>query len=138
MMTQAPEIYCSCVVAVPNAGSSAVVCAPTSSGKTFISSYIIEQVLKPPCTPVTAAASNRSKANRVGTGNSGSSSIVPGSVSDGIVVIVLPTKALVNQLAAQVSVGERSMLAAKWKHVGPYSGVMCVHTALLGHGPQRT
>lgn len=73
-------------------GSSAVVCAPTSSGKTFISSYVIQQVLKP---PVNAGATHKAK----GASNSSSG---PGSVSDGVVVIVLPTKALVNQLAAQV------------------------------------
>lgn len=51
-------------------GSSAVICAPTSSGKTFISSYVMESVLR--------------------------------SSSDGRVVFLAPTKALVNQVAAQV------------------------------------
>jgi len=51
-------------------GSSAVICAPTSSGKTFISSYVMESVLR--------------------------------SGDEGRVVFLAPTKALVNQVAAQV------------------------------------
>ena len=50
------------------AGSSAIISAPTSAGKTFISSYVI------------------AKAKEAGEK----------------VVIVLPTKALVNQVTAQV------------------------------------
>ena len=49
---------------------SALVCAPTSSGKTFISSYCMHSVIS--------------------------------SSKDGRVVFVAPTKALVNQVAAQV------------------------------------
>lgn len=85
-----------------DAGSSAVVCAPTSSGKTFISSYVIQKVLKPPHAPASSAGS-RTKTSKAPSGSSSSNG--RGSVSDGVVVIVLPTKALVNQLAAQVSQG---------------------------------
>ena len=52
--------------------ASCVVCAPTSSGKTFISSYCMETVLQDP------------------------------TCKDGKVVVVCPTKALVNQTSAQV------------------------------------
>lgn len=55
-----------------DANRSAVVCAPTSSGKTFISSYCIDRV---------------SKADE-----------------EGVAVFVAPTKALVNQVAAQVRI----------------------------------
>lgn len=53
-----------------DARESCVICAPTSSGKTFISSFCMDRVLR--------------------------------SSKDGIVVFVAPTKALVNQTAAQV------------------------------------
>ena len=116
-----------------------MVCAPTSSGKTFISSYVIQQVLKPEASaaaaaaaaqaalagPHSAAAAGSSKqlsanraskghktyaADRKGTSDIAAASIATastaaagsGPTSDGVVVIVLPTKALVNQLAAQV------------------------------------
>ena len=65
-----PDLWQRSVLDVIDAGASAVVCAPTSSGKTFISSYCMDRVLR------------QSK--------------------DGIVVFVAPTKALVNQTAAQV------------------------------------
>lgn len=52
-----------------DARESCVICAPTSSGKTFISSFCMDRVLR--------------------------------STKDGIVVFVAPTKALVNQTAAQ-------------------------------------
>lgn len=55
-----------------DAGSSALIVAPTSSGKTFISSYCINSVVARPEDP------------------------------EGIVVFVAPNKALVNQVAAQV------------------------------------
>ncbi|KAK9808714.1 hypothetical protein WJX72_002409 [[Myrmecia] bisecta] len=66
-----PDMWQRDVLDVIDAGKSAVVCAPTSSGKTFISVYCMETVLK-------------------------------GPVKDGILVFVAPTKALVNQVAAQV------------------------------------
>ncbi len=59
-------------------GSSALVCAPTSSGKTFVSSYVVQRCL-----------------------NEG---------DEGWVAMVLPTKALVNQVSAQVSSRGRSMV----------------------------
>ena len=65
-----PDLWQRSVLDVIDADASAVVCAPTSSGKTFISSYCMDRVLR------------QSK--------------------DGIVVFVAPTKALVNQTAAQV------------------------------------
>lgn len=64
--------------------ASCVVCAPTSSGKTFISSYCMETVLEDP------------------------------TCKDGKVVVVCPTKALVNQTSAQVRV--------------VYVYVVCTHT----------
>lgn len=111
-------------------GSCAVVTAPTSSGKTFISSYVIQQVLKPEASAAAAAAavgpsgtsdssrsSNKGKLDRglskgskdvAGAEQSGqqlatvAAAACAGPTSEGVVVIVLPTKALVNQLAAQV------------------------------------
>lgn len=65
-----PDLWQRSVLDVIDADASAVVCAPTSSGKTFISSYCMDKVLR------------QSK--------------------DGIVVFVAPTKASVNQTAAQV------------------------------------
>ena len=67
-----PDPWQQKVLDVIDQGASALVCAPTSSGKTFISNYVICKVL--------AESSN------------------------GIVVFVAPTKALVNQVQAQVSV----------------------------------
>ena len=58
-------------------GSSALIVAPTSSGKTFISSYCINSVVKAEGDP------------------------------QGLVVFVAPTKALVNQVAAQVGQGRQ-------------------------------
>lgn len=107
-----------------SAGSCAVVCAPTSSGKTFISSYVIQQVLKPQASvtaaatqaavpslrsskgarnpvPSTAAGDARSDA-AAGQLAAAAAAASAGPTSEGVVVIVLPTKALVNQLAAQV------------------------------------
>lgn len=110
-----------------SAGSCAVVCAPTSSGKTFISSYVIQQVLKPqgsasasasaatqavapslrssktarnpaPCTAAGDAQSDAAAGQLAAAAGAASA----GPTSEGVVVIVLPTKALVNQLAAQV------------------------------------
>jgi replicative superfamily II helicase len=115
-------------------GSCAVVTAPTSSGKTFISSYCIQQVLKPEASAAAAAAaaagpsgttdssrsSNKGKLDRwLSKGSKDVAGAEPqrqsgqqlatvaaaacaGPTSEGVVVIVLPTKALVNQLAAQV------------------------------------
>lgn len=78
-----------------DAQSSVVVCAPTSAGKTFISYYCMDCVLK-------------------------------GS-KDGKVVFVAPTKALVNQVVAQVR---------KWRIddniLCPYAPCAChLHTGIL-------
>lgn len=120
---------------VLHAGSCAVVCAPTSSGKTFISSYVIQQVLRPEASAAAAAAAQAAAQCPAGSSitlhradskgaamNSvrGSRGVEGGGVdaqavtlaavaaaassgptSEGV-VLVLPTKALVNQLAAQV------------------------------------
>ena len=69
-----PDIWQREVLDTIDARASCVICAPTSSGKTFISSYCIDRVLK--------------------------------ESRDGIVVFVAPTKALVNQTAAQVSLAD--------------------------------
>lgn len=66
-----PDLWQREVLDATDDKASCVVCAPTSSGKTFISSYCIDRVLK--------------------------------ESTEGIVVFVAPTKALVNQTAAQVS-----------------------------------
>ena len=66
-----PDLWQRKVLDAIDADASSVVCAPTSSGKTFISSYCMDRILR------------QSK--------------------DGIVVFVAPTKALVNQTAAQVT-----------------------------------
>ncbi|MCJ1308067.1 hypothetical protein MMC25_001718 [Agyrium rufum] len=73
-----------------DAGNSLFVVAPTSSGKTFISFYAIEKVLR---------------AN-----------------DDGVVVYIAPTKALVNQIAAEVQ--------ARFKKTFKYAGksVYAIHT----------
>ena len=69
-----PDMWQRKVLDAIDAGASSVICAPTSSGKTFISSYCMDRVL----------SNVKDK--------------------DGVVVFVAPTKALVNQTAAQVSV----------------------------------
>jgi ERCC4-related helicase len=113
-----------------------VVCAPTSSGKTFISSYVIQQVLRPQESAAAAtAAAAAAAAAKATTGRSSGLAAVSNNSKQkhntkrgqctgkrdmsidsvvlpqaslgaagraGVVVIVLPTKALVNQLAAQV------------------------------------
>lgn len=66
-----PDAWQRRVLDAIDASESCVMCAPTSSGKTFISSFCMDRVLKSP---------------------------------DGIVVFVAPTKALVNQTAAQVCI----------------------------------
>lgn len=70
-------------------GSSAVVSAPTSSGETFISSYVIQKVLDADDKAV--------------------EKLHEGARGGGIVVMVLPTKALVHQVAAQVSERNRAI-----------------------------
>jgi thiamine pyrophosphate-dependent acetolactate synthase large subunit-like protein len=112
-----------------HAGACAVVCAPTSSGKTFISSYVIQQVLRPAESAAAAAAAAVGRCSGTPAANSSSSkhktskkqqqqqqqqqgveaaagiaspAVLGAAGRPGVVVIVLPTKALVNQLAAQV------------------------------------
>ena len=68
-----PDVWQRRVLDAIDDRASCVVCAPTSSGKTFISSYCMASVLE------------------------------DATFRDGIVVIVCPTKALVNQTSAQVS-----------------------------------
>lgn len=68
-----PDVWQRHVLDVIDDRASCVVCAPTSSGKTFISSYCMASVLE------------------------------DADYRDGKVVIVCPTKALVNQTSAQVS-----------------------------------
>lgn len=71
-------------------------CAPTSSGKTFISYYCMEKVL------------NRLSGLYLGIRSTHLSSSllcfcqVLSESEDGVVVYVSPTKALVNQVAAEV------------------------------------
>lgn len=133
-------------------GSSAVVCAPTSSGKTFISSYVIQQVLDPERSAAAAAAakaakassSNRSMAWAGGSGSKGgqarkgSTQVAAASLAggapvgaaakEGRVVIVLPTKALVNQLAAQVWQGAvgKGVAAFHTPRAGPVWFIGCL------------
>lgn len=72
VVTFNPDFWQRQVLDAIDAGASSVICAPTSSGKTFISSYCMDRVLN--------------------------------SLQDkeGVVVFVAPTKALVNQTAAEV------------------------------------
>lgn len=71
VMSFNPDTWQREVLDTIDARASCVICAPTSSGKTFISTYCIDRVMR--------------------------------ESKDGIVVFVAPTKALVNQTAAQVS-----------------------------------
>jgi hypothetical protein len=73
-----------------DADNSVFVVAPTSAGKTFISFYAMEQVLR--------------------------------ADDDGVLVYVAPTKALVNQIAAEIF----GRFNKNYKHGG--SGVWAVHT----------
>lgn len=68
-----PDLWQRKLLDAVDAGASAVISAPTSSGKTFISSYVIQKVLD---------------------------ADIDGD--NGIVCVVVPTKALVHQVAAQV------------------------------------
>ncbi|KAI9838157.1 MAG: hypothetical protein M1837_002619 [Sclerophora amabilis] len=74
-----------------DAGRSLFVVAPTSAGKTFISFYAMEQVLR--------------------------------SGDDGILVYVAPTKALVNQIAAEI----HARFSKKFRH-GQAKSVWAIHT----------
>lgn len=80
-----------------DARASCVMCAPTSSGKTFISSYCIDRVMR--------------------------------ESTDGVVVFVAPTKALVNQTAAQVS--KATLCTCTILHHLPATHSPCVTNATL-------
>ena len=77
-----PDLWQRKVLDAIDAGASSIICAPTSSGKTFISSYCMDRVLNNP------------------------------KNKDGVVVFVAPTKALVNQTAAQVTAAACSAAAS--------------------------
>lgn len=75
---------------------SCLVCAPTSSGKTFISHYCMDKVMHDP------------------------------KHKDGVVIFVAPTKALINQIAAQVG-----SLFARLTQRLPGLPILLVHVSLL-------
>jgi len=88
--TFVPDGWQSKVLDELDANNSVFVVAPTSAGKTFISFYAMEQVLR--------------------------------ADNDGVLVYVAPTKALVNQIAAEVQ--------ARFSKIFPYAGksVWAIHT----------
>ena len=98
VLTFNPDLWQRKVLDAIDADASSVICAPTSSGKTFISSYCMDKVLR--------------------------------QSQDGIVVFVAPTKALVNQTAAQVS---RTCLNVSQNPIYPAAVLLCLHTGWTCH-----